>query len=144
MDCNGISGNILNVLLDEFNDQVKGLIVNEAKTQISDALTNEAAPTLQKLNLDFPLSNDFALVRFDALALTYDSEASALVFALRGDIVQQADLQDPPKIYPRALPPWDTAVPRQRPADCPLSVEPADRLRQLSARRAPRLRRAPH
>ena len=82
-DCNGISGNILNVLLDAFNSQVIGTLQSEATSQIKKVIADQGAKALEGLRLDFNITGGFATVRFDPLALTYDKEATALVFALR-------------------------------------------------------------
>ena len=108
-DCNGITGSVLNVLLDAFNSQVMNLLQSEATSQIKALVSDQGEKALEGLRLDFSISSGFAAVRFDPLALTYDKEASALVFALRGDVVQTQDQQDPPGTQARALPPWDSA-----------------------------------
>ena len=75
---------MLNVVLDAVNNQVTNALTAEATSQIKSVIGKEGSTALSSLRLDFALSDGFAAVRFDPLALTYDSEASALVLALRG------------------------------------------------------------
>jgi hypothetical protein len=99
LGCKGVSGSLLDALsavfkkkiLDSVGDAVKGLLAPQVKT-ISDDLA--------KVNLDIPITNNFAEVRFD-LATTPTIDANYISVQTLGSVVPVAN---PGQVAPYAVP----------------------------------------
>ena len=65
--CRGVSGAILNVISGIFNSDIKHQLASQAQSQLRSAIQGAGAQALATLVLDFPITDGFALLRFDPM-----------------------------------------------------------------------------
>eukprot|EP00039_Didymoeca_costata_P020657 m.342035 g.342035 ORF g.342035 m.342035 type:complete len:475 (+) comp20830_c0_seq1:103-1527(+) len=107
--CDGVSGAIINVIVKLFNSEISDELGKLGKTAILQALNSYVGPALSKIDLDFPITDDFALVRFDVNKVTFTSQLFSA--SLLGDCVNKKNPQDPPgTLPPPNMPNWDATV----------------------------------
>ena len=69
-DCSGVSGAIINVIIDVLQGTVTSQLADATKAALIAELKNTLGPDLAKLPLDLPMNNGFATARFDATFAT--------------------------------------------------------------------------
>ena len=86
LGCSGISGAVINVVEDVFKDTIVNLI-GSAATSALNQVVEQGNQALSKLNMDIPITDSYALVRFDLTSAPAVVGSSSVTAKLLLDVV---------------------------------------------------------
>ncbi len=78
LNCDGLIGNLADLLVDLFKGTIKSVIAKEAQKLLTNVVDNEFNSDLQKLKLIFPITNGFADVDFSIVSTATSAQGAMI------------------------------------------------------------------